>query len=220
MRTEKPETPPRARGRHAPDQPTRQLLRNTPACAGKTRFSAWKRHKLKKHPRVRGEDESGTYHTGTHGETPPRARGRLEAQPFLKNRLGNTPACAGKTHVSENQERHRWKHPRVRGEDLNGGGATFNLPETPPRARGRLVCIESYLAGFRNTPACAGKTEPRTGCKLEPWKHPRVRGEDASAAQARVGELETPPRARGRRSQELLQRADGRNTPACAGKTF
>ena len=71
-----------------------------------------------KHPRLRGEDEA------------------LELERLAK--IGNTPACAGKTEEEGDIDAASGKHPRLRGEDA----AVFELSG-------------SHL---RNTPACAGKT--------------------------------------------------------------
>jgi hypothetical protein len=50
--------------------------------------------------------------------------------------------------------------------------------ETPPRARGRREQAGHPLLDYRNTPACAGKTECGGLCVIFRQKHPRVRGED------------------------------------------
>jgi hypothetical protein len=90
----------------------------------------------------------------------------------------NTPACAGKTRFKVNLAILEWKHPRVRGEDDAFRAEGLLLPETPPRARGRLCFVHMLCVIDRNTPACAGKTQQRSIRLLTFWKHPRVRGED------------------------------------------
>ena len=51
----------------------------------------------RKHPRVRGEDDSNAPCVCGVWETPPRARGRPRPLTFAFSNIGNTPACAGKT---------------------------------------------------------------------------------------------------------------------------
>ena len=70
------ETPPLARGRHASLTMKNDLLRNTPACAGKTRRTRSSPSVGQKHPRLRGEDFTPTRRDLMREETPPLARGR------------------------------------------------------------------------------------------------------------------------------------------------
>ena len=135
---------------------------------------------------------------GENGETPPRARGRLQKRHFYKTTYRNTPACAGKTLVRVVNTLILQKHPRVRGEDRQMNFLRWQKKETPPRARGRPTNIIWYPAKARNTPACAGKTGNGEKWGLNGGKHPRVRGEDDRQTSGGDYNLETPPRARGR----------------------
>ena len=76
------ETPPRARGRRYCLRISFVAMRNTPACAGKTLSNRTRQEILKKHPRVRGEDNIKYDPVRKVGETPPRARGRLARLPI------------------------------------------------------------------------------------------------------------------------------------------
>ncbi len=91
--------------------------RNTPARAGKTRWSGSAQASRWKHPRSRGEDLSIFGLTTPEKETPPLARGRLQHTVSATEFLGNTPARAGKTKVLAQLVNHIQKHPRSRGED-------------------------------------------------------------------------------------------------------
>ena len=133
-------------------------------------------------------------------ETPPLARGRRNAAVPAEGKVGNTPACAGKTMADLAKIRVLWKHPRLRGEDGAWILACVGQLETPPLARGRQTAVIVRVRHDGNTPACAGKTSPRTPrftCSRR--KHPRLRGEDAL--------------------RPLDIHRSGGNTPACAGKT-
>ena len=72
-------------------------------------------------------------------------------------------------------------------------------PETPPLTRGRR---KSWSVQ-----------------RSSPWKHPRLRGEDAYGGTRQPVDRETPPLTRGRRRIPRSTPPRARNTPAYAGKT-
>ena len=111
------ETPPRAWGRRIGNLRGSHKSRNTPTCVGKTGAFPNKLNTCKKHPHVRGEDDSVALSWPYVGETPPRAWGRPER---LKSFEGITQ-----------------KHPHVRGEDPGVSPGPRFEAETPPRAWGR-----------------------------------------------------------------------------------
>ena len=94
------------------------------------------------------------------------------------------------------------------------------LPETPPRAWGRLFAGNTTGSTMGNTPTCVGKTVSSRNFLDYPGKHPHVRGEDHAGKHSFEDHRETPPRAWGR--PILLSDAAGkiRNTPTCVGKTL
>ena len=108
----------------------------------------------------------------------------------------------------------------MRGEDLKPPRIGTARRETPPLARGRPEIIPKRFVLNRNTPACAGKTGEYGEQFSRPQKHPRLRGEDQSYVAMHGSKVETPPLARGRPKTDRGICAAGRNTPACAGKTF
>ncbi len=70
-----------------------------------------------------------------------------------------------------------------------------------------------------NTPTCVGKTLLwRIDIYLN-RKHPHVRGEDTRKAYQLLSQVETPPRAWGRRRSKGRRRERLGNTPTCVGKT-
>ena len=173
-----------------------------------------------KHPRLRGEDHLRQTIGDSRAETPPLTRGRLFSRSAPSGRAGNTPAYAGKTkppraallllgntpaYAGKTWRKSlsggmRWKHPRLRGEDVHRERDTENGVETPPLTRGRRDYLTDPTAPRRNTPAYAGKTNRPRPAQGASWKHPRLRGEDPHLGA----------------HQRTLQR----NTPAYAGKTF
>ena len=107
----------------------------------------------------------------------------------------------------------------MRGED-GGPGPGPNIHDgSPPHARGRPIRKATTTASSRITPACAGKTNRKLATVITCRDHPRMRGEDLSAAVPSLRPIGSPPHARGR--QTVPSAAWGRAgiTPACAGKT-
>ena len=71
----------------------------------------------------------------------------------------------------------------------------------------------------RITPACAGKTMRRRLGWRRLWDHPRMRGEDYLPVGDGVGDVGSPPHARGRHGCVFGFVVFFGITPACAGKT-
>mgnify|MGYP006995061548 CR=1 FL=1 len=131
---------------------------------------------------------------------------------------GNTPACAGKSHLLSLERSLNRKYPRVCGEEISSPTSWEVSAEIPPRVRGRgrLKIIPNRRLG--NTPACAGKGGGRRAYQPRPRKYPRVCGEGASEIEAPAGMKEIPPRVRGRVEPPAPCGQLHGNTPACAGK--
>ena len=155
-------SPPHARGRRYSRYEPRSRARITPACAGKTRPQAPPRSTRRDHPRMRGEDQLGIAKNEIAEGSPPHARGRPSFGGMSRFCTGITPACAGKTSMSDAPVKISGDHPRMRGEDLKPAGQMIIEGGSPPHARGRLGMM--FLAGVVRgiTPACAGKTRRQT----------------------------------------------------------
>ena len=91
------ETPPPRRGRRESEGISGFRVRNTPAEAGKTNALHLAFHCVQKHPRRGGEDELDGLRKVGLVETPPPRRGRLSVRVPIVQKVGNTPAEAGKT---------------------------------------------------------------------------------------------------------------------------
>ncbi len=174
---------------------------------------------LGKHPHVRGEDEHSSERVTRLTETPPRAWGRQTHSRSMACLSGNTPTCVGKTPARTGSDIKRWKHPHVRGEDLNDVKTDWGHEETPPRAWGRRCRDGQQPERRRNTPTCVGKTCAGWTASSESQKHPHVRGEDAVGCCGQAQGVETPPRAWGRRHEQHRAVHRRGNTPTCVGKT-
>ena len=72
----------------------------------------------------------------------------------------------------------------------------------------------------RITPACAGKTHLLPHLESHMQDHPRMRGEDTDYLREVEKSRGSPPHARGRPMDNHFSDAEGRITPACAGKTW
>ena len=108
----------------------------------------------------------------------------------------------------------------MRGEECGETWIPANVPEIPPRARGRACKGLDNAADNGNTPACAGKSYLRVLVWCDVGKYPRVRGEESRSIVVVLICLEIPPRARGRVTDAGIAKAIGGNTPACAGKSL
>ncbi len=99
----------------------------------------------------------------------------------------------------------------MRGEDAVDIVSTVTVPETPPRAWGRLPVSEKTVPPTGNTPTCVGKTAADRAARYVRQKHPHVRGEDATGG-AEIGPCEeTPPRAWGRHQHIVKEREFNHN---------
>ena len=89
----------------------------TPACAGKTVSPGFKVPHTRDHPRLRGKDERNLYRFVRGRGSPPLARERRNDGGYGGWWIRITPACAGKTHLTEALARQSQDHPRLRGKD-------------------------------------------------------------------------------------------------------
>ena len=174
-------TPPRARGSPEGGGMAGGGDRNTPACAGITIVLGHGWASKGEHPRVRGDHHGRGRQSQRRRGTPPRARGSLWLRPGLDLADRNTPACAGITGCVAVSAAGGEEHPRVRGDHRTVGSAGAAIHGTPPRARGSPLRHPSPPRWGRNTPACAGITQPSAPASGESREHPRVRGDHKQA---------------------------------------
>ena len=112
-------SPPRMRGKAAPSRPVRQSSRITPAYAGKRTALQLYAIASKDHPRMCGEKELAQYVPVQYVGSPPHVRGKVPSICENLERMGITPACAGKSYRSRTVLRPRWDHPRMCREKQN-----------------------------------------------------------------------------------------------------
>ena len=90
----------------------------------------------------------------------------------------------------------------MRGEDYKKSVLRKLNKETPPRAWGRHLSPRARKILKGNTPTCVGKTRTSPRPQASSRKHPHVRGEDSPEHSGANPEIETPPRAWGRRVRD------------------
>ena len=154
------ETSPHTRGELAVSVTTISHLGNIPAYAGRTWNSRSSRQLCWKHPRIRGENRSVAKAEFSVAETSPHTRGEQTFFFFVPNRLGNIPAYAGRTKVSQAYGYDIRKHPRIRGENPLMHLGLSLISETSPHTRGEHPRSATQRRFFRNIPAYAGRTHP------------------------------------------------------------
>ena len=151
-------SPPRMRGKDTIITELANVLRITPACAGKSRCAWLAACHRRDHPRVCGE-KSWTPALCAGGQgSPPRVRGKVTQHLLPALCCGITPACAGKRCRPEYRNGGNQDHPRVCGEKLVPCRCCCPVWGSPPRVRGKATHVGSSGRATGITPACAGKS--------------------------------------------------------------
>ena len=165
------------RGKEKITQKYGQVLRITPAYAGKSAAVHRSGHRQRDHPRVCGEKSPWKSRVAVWLGSPPRMRGKERAHQKRTPAARITPAYAGKSRKEKNYDQRKRDHPRVCGEKVAGKLARQVVEGSPPRMRGKERVEVQRWSRIRITPAYAGKR------LLRPWlpplyrDHPRVCGE-------------------------------------------
>ena len=134
------------------------VLGITPACAGRSTVKLMFFMSAPDHPRVCGEKLAGAGRVRLSLGSPPRVRGEVIVEHLHKLNCRITPACAGRSFVSESETRTTWDHPRVCGEKAVVNPKCQSDRGSPPRVRGEGGGKSKTPIGHRITPACAGRS--------------------------------------------------------------
>ena len=211
-------SPPRMRGK----VPGRA---HTPACPGITPAYAGKSVRMlhgtslrRDHPRVCGEKYDTISLLIFQAGSPPRMRGKGVDPCVTPLRNGITPAYAGKRRPDTTAGLQRRDHPRVCGEKFETPLSCNPVWGSPPRMRGKEKCQTKNPKPTGITPAYAGKSKLTHSILREGRDHPRVCGEKCPHKRRCPYRLGSPPRMRGKVTQEDYTQLVGRITPAYAGK--
>ena len=150
-------SPPRMRGKVLRNKDIKDRDGITPAYAGKSSKGGKQYGPAQDHPRVCGEKFAKTRELTRRKGSPPRMRGKAVRFDRCCCSRGITPAYAGKSRRSSQQESARWDHPRVCGEKKRFIILHTSFQGSPPRMRGKGEALDCELEGLRITPAYAGK---------------------------------------------------------------
>ena len=192
---------PRGRGKLDQRRAAQGLGGLIPAWAGKTRPPRACGPDSRAHPRVGGENTTGSHSAGEPPGSSPRGRGK---QPRHERRTAHPrliPAWAGKTCPFGVVEAFPGAHPRVGGE--NGGEVCRSDGHggSSPRGRGKLTGALLSNGDRRLIPAWAGKTTTCSRCASVSPAHPRVGGENSQAEEMMRPRTGSSPRRRGKRRE-------------------
>ena len=108
----------------------------------------------------------------------PRGRGKHTTLTGWVTSVGLIPAWAGKTLGCGSRRSSRRAHPRVGGENEEGGQFEHFAVGSSPRGRGKPVDVAASAATSGLIPAWAGKTPRRRASSAALTAHPRVGGEN------------------------------------------
>ena len=195
---------PASEGRPAKDlQPTkthpqRRLLLANPAHAGKRARWGQGDTGTRDHPRMCGEKPELRGYDGKVVGSPPHMRGKVPGVLQSMERVGITPACAGKSALPDWKKNPPQDHPRMCGEK----GAVIQ-PEggaqgSPPRMRGKVSLMVEVSARQGITPAYVGKSTRPNKTLRGSQDHPRVCGEKSHQRGLGLLLLGSPPHVRGK----------------------
>ena len=130
-----------------------------------------------------------------------------------------TPAWAGKRKSTETTKSDKKDHPRVGGEKHLHLPLAIPTPGSPPRGRGKDREHVQHEAAEGITPAWAGKRPSQALLIAHLKDHPRVGGEKLRKILSASLTQGSPPRGRGKVSDQRRQRGETGITPAWAGKS-
>ena len=105
------------------------------------------------------------------------------------------------------------------GEKQASRFGSSSLIGSPPRVRGKVLCLLVLSEQRGITPACAGKRLALWGWLPPSWDHPRVCGEKKTMKRVNSRMKGSPPRVRGKGWRCGAGCCRRGITPACAGKS-
>ena len=129
-------SPPRVRGEDQENEFHDGMKGITPACAGRRKSRRFLWIASTDHPRVCGEKPHFPSAPAPPTGSPPRVRGEACLLLLLENIERITPACAGRSLISESMLSAMEDHPRVCGEKVASPHDFSPVNGSPPRVRG------------------------------------------------------------------------------------
>ena len=151
-------SPPRVRGKARSSALHMRAMGITPAYAGKSCHTLNSYVCRQDHPRVCGEKSYPPHKNIYSKGSPPRVRGKARDRADTTRRTGITPAYAGKSTDRQITKHKMGDHPRVCGEKYTCAAVRACRLGSPPRMRGKVDGLSTFLAKGGITPAYAGKS--------------------------------------------------------------
>ena len=153
-------SPPPMRGKVTVPQKLYLLVRITPAYAGKRPLYFSVVGIKRDHPRLCGEKSPPRTASHSPVGSPPPMRGKADVVLNRIDRIGITPAYAGKRQTSSCPPETVQDHPRLCGEKRNHLYPSLKLTGSPPPMRGKASAPVPPSLTRGITPAYAGKSPP------------------------------------------------------------
>ena len=165
------------RGKEASGRYAHRNTGITPAYAGKSSSAVCIRVDTGDHPRLCGEKSMFEIGSGSVPGSPPPMRGKVEFRVCGFDRLGITPAYAGKSNCGCTGIDTKGDHPRLCGEKDERDGKCNLATGSPPPMRGKAEMSENRVFIVGITPAYAGKSSRLPFIPTSFQDHPRLCGE-------------------------------------------
>ena len=145
-------------------------------------------------------------------------RGKAPVPTEIMNRIGITPAYAGKSCLPQTDGKHCKDHPRLCGEKYTAARKGVPMTGSPPPMRGKGYSDGNLYGMYRITPAYAGKSNDRCNFRHSNKDHPRLCGEKLFLPIDHILTTGSPPPMRGKGCFDTSIPFILRITPAYAGK--
>ena len=186
------------RGKAKDCRPPAEIIRITPAYAGKSQSKGNAACVRKDHPRLCGEKGYGFFVNASNVGSPPPMRGKAYVLREDLPDVGITPAYAGKRISALSSIGVPKDHPRLCGEKREKQKFCLFFRGSPPPMRGKGSKQIQALEKQRITPAYAGKSEKARNCVIFTGDHPRLCGEKAFGNSLSHRCIGSPPPMRGK----------------------
>ena len=178
----------------------RRRVRIIPAYAGSTGSKPTRPHRMRDHPRIRGE-HLPAQQTGRVGlGSSPHTRGARPCGRAAREAGRIIPAYAGSTSPPRHPCRSPPDHPRIRGEHRLRWRRVAGHRGSSPHTRGALPSWRRARRLTRIIPAYAGSTTTVPSTAPSRPDHPRIRGEHGGAVGVADQVPGSSPHTRGARS--------------------
>ena len=207
--------------RGAPQARLRRRLRERiiPAYAGSTGSKPTRPHRMRDHPRIRGEHGVSRVSAHSRQGSSPHTRGARRRRHGQAQAIRIIPAYAGSTSARMEESACSMDHPRIRGEHLPAQQTGRVGLGSSPHTRGARPCGRAAREAGRIIPAYAGSTRRASRRSRPRPDHPRIRGEHHVFWLWRNSNVGSSPHTRGAHVGDATPFGSHGIIPAYAGST-